>query len=63
MEQLKNTTDSVESMRLPKKIASDDTPNKEKNIDLIDKKQLKQINPQQNVKKIRIIENKVSNAG
>ena len=51
MEQLKNKTDAVESMRLPKTTASDDTQNKGKNIDVIDKKKLKQIKPQQDVKK------------
>ena len=43
MKQLKNKTDSIESMRLPDKIASDNTQNQDKNIDIIDQKKLKQI--------------------
>ncbi len=60
MEQLKNKTDSIESMRLPQKIVSDDTQNKDKNTDIIDKKKLKKIKPQQNAKKIRVTDNKVA---
>ena len=58
MELLKNKVDSVESMRLPEKVASDETQNK--NREIIDKKKLKQIKPQQNAKKIRVTENKVA---
>jgi len=60
MEQLKNKTDSVESMRLPDKTASDNTQNQDKSIDIIDKKKLKQIKPRQDAKKIRVTENKVA---
>jgi len=58
MELLKNKVDSVESMRLPEKVTSHDTKNK--NSDIIDKKKLKQIKPQQSAKKIRVTGNKVA---
>ena len=60
MEQLKNKTDSVESMRLPEISASGEKQNKDKNIDIIDKNKLKQIKPQQEAKKIRVTVNKVA---
>lgn len=60
MDRLKNKTDSVESMQLPENTAASDSQSAGKNVDIIDKKKLKQIQPQQDAKKIRVTENKVA---
>ena len=55
MERLKNKTDTVDSMILPEKKASSES--KAKSAEVIDKNKLKQIQPQQEIKKVRVTGN------
>lgn len=56
MDRLKNKIDSVESMRLPQKDASSDS----KSAEIINRKKLNQIRPNQDAKKIRVTGSKAA---
>ena len=55
MERLRNKTDTVDSMILPKLKASSES--KTKSSEIIDKNKLKKISPQQKFKKVRVTDN------
>ena len=55
MDRLKNKTDNVDSMLLPERTVSSESKNKA--TDIIDKNKLKQIQPQQDVKKVLVTGN------
>ena len=60
MDRLKNKVDSIDSMKLPEKTVSQKPQGDDKTVDIIDQNKLRQIQPQQEAKKIRVTRDKVS---